>query len=226
MVAGVRKLKNIYQLLLKEYGEQGWWPVKGVYSPLFKKRKKTASEQFEICIGAILAQNTSWKNAEKALCNLRESGVLNQKSMKKLTQKELGTLIRSAGYYNLKAKKIMEFLKYSGEIEREKLLKIWGCGPETVDSILLYGYQIPVFIADAYARRIFVRLGIVKKNVKYEELREYVENAIEKDAEMLNEYHALLVTHAKKHCKTKPECISCPLRKMCKNKEIKNRKAN
>lgn len=131
-------LMEIYSKLLSEYGERGWWPLKGGYSPAFKRRKKTPAERFEVCVGAILTQNTAWKNVEKALSNLRGAGALSRKKMEKMGEGELAALIKPAGYYNLKARKLKEFLKYSGKIERGEMLKIWGCGPETIDSVLLY----------------------------------------------------------------------------------------
>ena len=217
------RVMEVYRILLGAYGEQGWWPVRGTYSASFKKRRRTPAERFEICVGAILAQNTSWKNAEKALDNLREVGALKRKTMEKLGQKELATLIRPAGYYNTKAKKLKEFLKYSGRISRAGLLGIWGCGPETVDSILLYAYGKPVFVVDAYARRIFSRLGLCrleKGGNSYGKLQEYFMESVPQDPEIFNEYHALIVGHAKKHCRAKPECSGCPLKKLCK-KELR-----
>jgi len=219
------EIRTIYEILLSAYGEQGWWPTKNTYSPSFKKRKRTPSERFEICVGAILAQNTSWKNAERALDNLREADVLAAKKMEKLSERELATLIRPAGYYNLKAKKLKEFLKYSGPISRDKLLEIWGCGPETVDSILLYAFNEPVFVVDAYARRIFSRVGLCSDKISYEKLQNlFIENLPE-DGELFNEYHALLVEHAKVHCKTKPICTGCCLETICKKKGIKRIKS-
>ena len=216
-----RKVLEIYKNLLATYGEQGWWPTKNTYSPSFKMRMRTPTERFEICVGAILAQNTSWKNAERALDNLREADVLAAKKMERLSEKELATLIRPAGYYNLKAKKLKEFLKYSGAINRDKMLEIWGCGPETVDSILLYAYNKPVFVVDAYARRIFSRIGVCSDKISYEKLQKLFEDNLPKDAVLFNEYHALLVKQAKVHCKTKPLCRGCCLNSLCKKKDIK-----
>ena len=218
-----RKVVQAYRALLKQYGEQGWWPVGGTYSSSFKKRKRTPAERFEICVGAILAQNTAWKNAEKALGNLREANALEPGRMGKMTQKELATLIRPAGYYNMKARKLKEFLKYSGRIAREGLLGVWGCGPETVDSILLYAYGEPVFVVDAYARRIFSRLGLCAENVPYGKLQQIFQESLPEDAALYNEYHALLVEHAKKHCRPTPLCSGCPLGRMCKTHKKKKR---
>jgi len=208
-------LTEIYELLLKEYGEQGWWPVNGTYSPSFKKRKRTEKERFEICIGAILAQNTSWKNVVQALGNLRNANALSREGVGKLTPKDLGTLIRPARYFNVKSRKIREFLKYSGRITREGLLSIWGLGPETVDSMLLYAYGKGVIPVDAYTERILYRVGICEKEISYEELQEVFYEELPRDAELFNECHALLVEHAQKHCKVKPVCKGCPLGEVC-----------
>ena len=209
-------VKDVYMVLLKEYGKQGWWPVKDVYSSSFKKRKRTPSEMFEIGVGAILAQNTSWENVKMALGNLREARALSREGMGKLTPKELATLIRPAGYYNMKARKLREYLKYSGRVTRERLLGIWGLGPETVDSILLYAYGRPVFVVDAYAKRMICRMGLCGEKATYSELQSFFEESLRKDAKLYNEYHALIVEHGKKHCRAKPVCEGCPLGKMCK----------
>jgi endonuclease III related protein len=222
------EIKAAYRLLLEEYGEQGWWPINKVYSPSFKKRKRTPPEQFEIAVGAILTQNTSWGNVEKALENLREAGALGQEGMGRLTPKELGTLIRPAGYFNIKAKKLREYLKYSGQITREGLLGVWGLGPETVDSILLYAYGKPVFVVDAYTKRILSRMGLCGKKAEYPEIQEMFHAELGKDAGIFNECHALIVRHAKEHCRVKPLCEGCPLEKLCKKNgsagKIGNRK--
>ncbi len=211
-----REVRDIYRLMLKSYGEQGWWPIKDVYSHSFKKRKKTPSERFEIAVGAILAQNTSWENVKKALGNLRNARALTRRGMGKLTPKELATLIRPAGYFNIKARKLREYLKYSGRVTREGLLGIWGLGPETVDSILLYAYGKPVFVVDAYAKRMLCRMGICKEKATYSEIQAFFESSLKKDAKLFNEYHALIVEHGKEHCRAKPVCEGCPLGKMCK----------
>ena len=210
--------KDIYRLLLKSYGEQGWWPVKDMYSSSFKKRKRTPSERFEIVVGAILAQNTSWENVKKALSNLRGAKALSREGMGKLTPKELATLIRPAGYFNMKERKLREYLKYSGRITREGLLGIWGLGPETVDSILLYAYGKPVFVVDAYAKRMLCRMGLCKEKATYSEIQSFFESSLRKDAKLFNEYHAIIVEHGKRHCRAKPLCRRCPLREICKKR--------
>jgi endonuclease-3 related protein len=214
-------LVRTYSKLLSEYGEQGWWPLKGGYSPAFRKRRKTPAEKFEISVGAILTQNTAWKNVEKALLNLREARALNRKRMEKMTEGEVAALIKPAGYYNLKARKLKEFLKYSGPIERNSMLKIWGCGPETIDSILLYAYDRPVFVVDAYTKRIFSRVGLCAEKAEYGKVQELFHKNLEKDAEIFNEYHALLVEHAKRHCRKTPVCAGCSIIKLCKKRKAK-----
>lgn len=217
-----RKLGEIYATLLHEYGERGWWPIGGRYDKGFKRRKKSAAEKLEISIGALLAQNTAWGNAQRAVMNLREAGLMDKKKLGEMREGEIAALIRPAGYYNLKARKIKEFLKYSGEMSREGLLSVWGCGEETADSILLYAYDIPVFVADAYSRRLFFRLGLCAEGATYGEVRELARSSLPSDSELLNECHALIVEHAKKHCRAKPDCPGCPLGGMCKGKGVKS----
>jgi endonuclease-3 related protein len=211
-----RTIREIYGLLLSEYGEQGWWPIGGRYSPEFKGRQKSPAEKFEICIGAILAQNTSWKNAEKAVLKLGGAGALERRRLSGMGEAKIAGLIRSAGYYNMKARKIREFLGYSGEASREGLLSVWGMGEETVDSILLYAYGVPLFVADAYSRRVFSRVGLCPEDVSYSDVQGLVHSAMPGDHRVFNEYHALIVEHAKRHCRAKPKCSGCPLGGICK----------
>ena len=200
----MNKLYSIYKELLRKYGKQNWWPT------------TTKNKQFEICVGAILTQNTSWKNVEKAIKNLVKNKALNKEKIKKLPAKKLAKLIRSSGYHNQKAKKLKEFVNFNKKPTRENLLEIWGLGPETVDSILLYSYNKPVFVIDAYTKRIFSRIGLCDEKTTYHELQELFHNNLPKKAKLYNEYHALIVEHAKQHCtKTKPKCGTCPLRKQC-----------
>ena len=224
-----KKITEIYKILLKKYDKQGWWPINNKYSPEYKKTEKTEKEKFEIIIGAILTQSTSWKSVEKALNNFRRIKSLNLKNIKKLSQGKLGELIKPAGYFNQKRKKINAFLNFlkkeknkdlNKEISREELLNIWGIGPETADSILLYAYNKPVFVVDAYTRRIFKRLGLIEEK-DYEKTREIFEKSFEEKKEkekiqIFNEYHALIVEHAKQYCRKKPLCKECPLKNMCK----------
>jgi len=204
-------MKEVYNILLKKYGLQGWWPLHGKHSG---NAPKNNDEQFEISLGAILTQNTNWNNVEKALKNLRPIKI---NRLDKIEEQKLAQLIKPSGYYNQKAKKIklfIKFLKEKKEINRENLLGIWGLGPETVDSILLYAYNKPYFVIDAYTKRIFSRLGYEFRT--YDEWQQFFHENVNK--KIYKEYHALLVEHAKKFCKTKPKCKECSLKELCKFK--------
>ena len=183
----MNKIQSFYENLLKEYGHQGWWPllccegcnptktgsVKG-YHPKDYSYPKTDNQRFEICIGAILTQNTSWVNVEKALINLKKLKAINAKALLELKDGDLKRAIKPAGYYNQKARKLKEFstfyLMLKGKTPlREELLGVWGIGPETADSILLYGYKVASFVIDAYTKRIFSNLGF--KENSYDSLK-------------------------------------------------------
>ena len=213
------KIEEIYETLLKAFKEQGWWPRfnlnenKFVYDKSFKNSKPSEEEAFIISISAILAQNTNWKNVEKTFVNLTNKSLLSKEALLKVDILELAELIKPSGYFNQKAKKIKKFLDFNEEIDRENLLKIWGVGEETADSILLYGYNKPIFVIDAYTRRIFKRIGFKFKN--YEELQELFHKNLPKASKLFNEYHALIVELAKRNCKKIPICSSCPLDKIC-----------
>jgi endonuclease-3 related protein len=194
---------EIYNKLLKEFGKQNWWP------------SKTRSK-FEICIGAILTQNTNWRNVEKAINNLIENNMLSKEAIKKANVNKLSALIKSSGYYKQKAKKLKAFVNFNGTITREDILSIWGIGPETADSMLLYAYNKQYFVVDAYTKRIFTRLGVLDGKEDYEEVRDIFESKLPKDVELYKEFHALIVTLGKKFCKKKPECNECPLNDDCK----------
>lgn len=207
---------DIFNLLLKEYGEQGWWPYNFIYSKDFKIRERKEEEKFEIIIGAILTQNTAWINVEKAFKSLKEKNALSRERLTELSNEEIALLIKPSGYNNQKARKIKEFLKFDKEINRDNLLNLWGFGPETADSVLLYAFNKPVFVIDTYTKRIFSRVGLCSKDVKYEDLQKLFHDNLSKDYKLFNEYHALIVEHAKQHCKSKPECSGCCLDKICK----------
>jgi endonuclease-3 related protein len=201
-------LLNIYQKLLKHFGSQDWWPMQRGFEP----------PEWEVCIGAVLTQNTNWGNVELALSNLKKAGLLSRKDIRKVPNKRLASLIRPAGYYNQKAKKLKilaGFLGKPAKVTRENLLGLWGLGPETVDSILLYAYGNPCFVVDAYTRRVFSRMGLDDKET-YEEWRNFFESQLPKDVSLYKEFHALIVELAKRHCKAKPLCENCPLTKECK----------
>jgi endonuclease-3 related protein len=241
-------LNQVYKFLKREYGPQGWWPlinhkgsnptktgaVKG-YHPRDYSIPRNDFERFEICVGAILTQNTAWPNVEKALMNLDKINALNAKAILKIDKEKLKEAIRPAGYFNQKAKKLRIFaefyLKLKGKTPtREELLSVWGVGKETADSILLYAYKEPIFVVDAYTRRIFSELGFFKKDADYDEIREMFEKELEKEFKAnkdkvndkmsrviaYQEFHALIVEHAKRHYSGKERGMKCPLRKIIK----------
>ncbi len=207
-----QQLFNIYKRLLSSFGEQKWWPGEG----------------FEIPIGAILTQQTSWTNVEKALANLKEQNVLSLKSLRGITIAELETLIRPSGYYRVKARRLknfIEFINQNSSPSREELLKINGLGQETTDSILLYWLNQPYFVIDTYTFRIFQRLGLYIENWNYSKMQKFFMNNLPKDVRLYNEYHALIVKQAKDICtKSKPKCNICSLSNICAyNRDSKSR---
>jgi endonuclease-3 related protein len=200
---------SIYTLLLKEFGPQGWWPVGGNYFP-------SEESGFEIILGTVLTQNTSWNNAATALENLRSRGLIDAKKIISLSKNELALWIKPSGYFNQKAgrlKKICEFyLSYSrsGRVpSRDQLLAIKGIGPETADSILLYAYHVPVFVVDAYTRRTFSRICQIDEKNTYSEIQDIFTRNLPRSEKLYNEYHALIVTHGKDICRKKPLCEDC-----------------
>lgn len=173
-----------------------------------------------------MTQNTSWTNVEKAIYNLNKAKFLSLENIHKAKQERLASLIRPSGYYNQKAKKLKAFAdflikNYGGSLRnlfrekrlREILLNVHGIGPETADSIILYAAEKPIFVIDAYTRRIFSRIGFNAK--AYDDWQKLFMKSLRKDREMFNEYHALIVEHAKRHCKKKPVCKGCPLSLLC-----------
>lgn len=208
------QLNNIYHKLNTAYGDLNWWP---------------AESPFEVAIGAILTQNTNWQNVEKAMGNLRTAGVLSLPKIATLDPAQLEQLIRPSGYFRQKTKRLQLFclhlLKHHGSIEvllqqpltaaRDELLRLKGIGPETADSILLYAGDHPSFVVDAYTRRIFSRLGLLDGPESYSDIRAlFMENLLPR-ASLFNQYHALIVEHAKRHCLAKPRCHACPLAADC-----------
>lgn len=201
-----------YKLLYDHFGPQDWWPGD---SPL------------EIMVGAVLTQNTNWSNVEKAIQNLKSEDLLNYQSLSHLTVDELAQLIRPAGYYNLKARRLKNLLEmvasiYEGELEllladelgavRENLLAVKGVGPETADSILLYACGHPVFVVDMYTHRVFSRHNMVEEETDYRTIQDLFVDHLPQDIHLYNEYHALIVRVASTFCKkTKPLCGDCPL---------------
>jgi endonuclease-3 related protein len=204
-------LQELYKRLIRRYGPQGWWP---------------GEDRFEIIVGAILTQNTNWSNVEKAIANLKAGGCLTPEALYALDIDSLASMIRPAGYFNIKAQRLRHFLDWlftrcggdldtaaqmSAQTLREALLSIKGIGPETADSICLYAFEKPVFVVDTYTARILARHGMLWPEAGYEEIREYFEGRLEKDIPLFNEFHALLVRLGKEHCKPTPLCQGCPL---------------
>lgn len=205
------QLKEIYDLLFKRFGPQDWWP---------------GDTPFEVIVGAILTQNTNWTNVEKAITNLKNAKLLSPDKLHRLDIKKLAELIRPAGYFNIKAKRLKNFLdwffeNYSGKIEnlenvptaelRQQLLSVKGIGPETADSILLYALNRPVFVVDAYTARICSRHHLIDEGADYHQIQETFESNLPPDIQLFNEYHALLVHLGKDFCKPTPKCEECPL---------------
>jgi len=181
-------------------------------------------------LGAILTQNTAWSNVEKSIRSLRAGGLLTLEALEKVSIRTLERAIRSSGFFKVKARRIKSFLRYleihhalrlasflkrPADRLRRELLAIHGIGPETADSIILYGAGKPVFVIDAYTRRIFRRLGLLNGNEDYETIRGFFEEKLPRRRALFNEFHALIVHHGKAHCRKKPLCVSCPVNDVC-----------
>jgi len=207
-------LSEIYQLLYDAFGPQHWWP---------------GETSFEIVTGAILTQNTNWTNVEKAIANLKSTDSLTPEVLFRIDISQLAELIRPAGYYNIKAKRLKSFINwlfenYDGEMSnlelvdtnqlRAELLAIKGIGRETADSILLYALGRPVFVVDAYTARITLRHELIEPGADYEQLRQLFESNLAEDVQLFNEYHALLVRAGKEFCSPKAKCSGCPLHEL------------
>jgi len=205
------KLALMYKKLYASFGPQHWWP---------------GETPFEVAVGAILTQNTSWSNVERAIANLKNNKVLNPKALHDMSQARLASLLRPAGYFNIKAKRLKNFIsflieEYHGSMSRmakedlryirEKLLSVNGIGPETADSIILYSLEKPVFVIDAYTKRVLSRHNILDHDASYDEFQGLFHSKLNKDIRFFNEYHALFVRLAKEYCRTKPLCSGCPL---------------
>lgn len=211
---------RIYELLLEYFGLQGWWPVNGRYDP--EKKSFSRSEKFEIMAGAILTQNTAWNNVERALANLRNTGFLTPEAIAAADLHKLEQLIRPSGFFKQKARRLQRFAEYIFKchpnfepMARTELLALDGIGPETADSIMLYVFDSPYFIADAYTRRFISRYGVLCCG-DYEAVRDYFEKRLPPNPKLFQEYHALIVALAKRFCRKKPDCFGCPLARSCK----------
>ena len=209
-----KKLLKLYKVLYKTFGPQHWWP---------------ARTRFEIIVGAILTQNTAWSNVRKAILNLDREKVLSPLSLKNIKKRRLAYLIRPSGYYNIKSDRLKGFVnflfkKYNGSLRkmfskdtnslRQELLQVKGLGKETVDSILLYAGKKPIFVVDAYTKRILSRHKIISDASGYDIVQQLFMKNLPSDESLFGEYHALLVKLAKDICKKIPKCSQCPVKRI------------
>ena len=208
-----KTLGSIFDVLFACYGPQHWWP---------------GDSPFEVMVGAVLTQNTAWSNVEKAIANLVAEDMLDPGKIVAVRKDYLARRLKPSGYFNIKADRLRHFCRWyldSGAYPalrkvptatlRNRLLSVHGIGPETADDILLYAFRRPVFVIDAYTRRLFSRLGLITGDEPYETLRLLLENTLGPDVELFNEYHALIVKHAKDICRTRPLCARCLLKPRC-----------
>jgi endonuclease-3 related protein len=202
----------MYRTMERALGPQGWWP---------------GQTRFEVIVGAILTQNTAWTNVARAIANLRRAHVLSPQALAALPTSRLARLVRSSGYYRTKARRVKRFLRflqarYRLDLSRmlaerpsslrKELLAVPGIGPETADSILLYAGNVPIFVVDAYTRRILQRHGLIRPDATYDAMQALFMGNLPPDASLYNEYHALLVAVGKDFCRPVPHCEDCPLR--------------
>jgi endonuclease-3 related protein len=217
----VTLLAEVYGRLRARFGEGRWWP---------------AETPFEVCLGAILTQRTSWRNVEKALDRLRRRGRLSYEGLRGIPPTRLGPWIRPAGFFRVKARRASAFVRfigreYAGRVEemsregvegaRRKLLEVPGIGPETADSILLYAAGLPVFVVDAYTRRVFSRLGVISGRESYDTIQQLFTLHIPESVALYNDYHAQIVALGKAFCRRRPLCPDCPLVDLCPKKGVK-----
>jgi endonuclease-3 related protein len=213
-----RRLMAIYRRLHAAHGPQYWWP---------------GDSAFEIMVGAVLTQNTAWTNVDKAIANLKAARALSPDAIARAPHRRLAAWLKPSGYFNIKAKRLRAFCQWlirnggtrrmarlPTETLRAELLHVHGIGPETADDILLYAFHRPVFVIDAYTRRIFQRLGLIQGDEDYEILRRLFEKSLATDAPLFNEYHALIVAHAKDVCRKRPACGACKLGSLCPAREL------
>lgn len=206
-------LQRIHDGLLAYYGRQGWWP---------------GETPFEVMIGAVLTQNTQWRNVERAISALRQAGLLVPSTLLNAPQQTVAELIRPSGYFNVKARRLQALVRFvdaEGGVEalagwetaalRQALLAVHGIGPETADDILLYAFSRPVFVIDAYTRRLMGRLTASAPGRDYEAWRAFFERHLPADSGLYNEFHALVVRHSQQHCSARPHCAGCPLLLRC-----------
>ncbi len=204
-------LMDIYRALRAKFGHRNWWP---------------GDSPFEVCVGAILTQNTAWKNVVKAIDNLKSAKALDPFKIHKMAQAELSELIRPAGYYNVKAKRLRNLInhiveRHDGNLDalfstpqealREELLSINGVGKETADSIILYAAGKPIFVVDAYTKRVLERHGLVDGNADYDSIQEFFHSNLPRDGALFNDFHAQFVAVGHHYCRRTPKCEACPL---------------
>ncbi len=203
-------LTEIYERLIEHYGNLNWWP---------------GNSRDEVIIGAILTQNTSWTQVEKAIHNLQDKNLLSLQEIYSADHNTIAELIKPSGFFTQKTgylKNTAEFFLQNDVMQlnnsefRKKLLSVKGIGQETADSILLYAFDIPFFVIDAYTKRIFSRLGFCNKSIKYNDLQTYFMQEINPEPKLYNNYHAMIVNLAKDNCRTKPVCENCCLKTRCK----------
>jgi len=212
--------KTIYRRLLRTRGPAGWWP---------------GETAFEVCIGAILVQNTAWPNADRALRSLRERGLLSYEGLKGMTAEEIAPVIRSCGTFNVKARRLAAFVdflgrRYEGRVGnmaregpwelRRQLLALPGIGRETADCIALYAAGHPLFVVDGYTRRVFSRLGLIRGDESYDEVQRFFMRRLPGDASLFNDYHAQIVGLAQQSCRARPRCTECPLDDLCPKRGV------
>ena len=221
------RLLDLFRRLSDAYGPQNWWP---------------ADDPFEVILGAILTQRTTWRNVERAIQGLRECGLLSVEAIGGAPVERVAESIRAAGFYNVKAKKLKTFAtclieRHEGDLSRllslptdglrEELLSLFGIGEETADAILVYAAERPSFVIDAYARRLLARLGWIDGGERYRDLRNLFLSALPGDVALLGEFHALIVRHGKAHCRSSPICQGCPIRSACvAGSVVRGREAN
>ncbi len=211
-------MNAIYKTLLDHYGHRDWWP---------------GDTAFEIIVGAILTQNTSWKNVERAIANLKTKKMLTIRGLTRAKDTEVAEAIRPSGYYNLKTRRLRSFLdflndRFRGNLRamfrrpldalREDVLSVNGIGPETADSILLYAGDLPVFVVDLYTKRVVTRHGWLPKEVDYQNMQEWFTRLLPQDVDLYKDFHAQLVAVGNEFCRATPKCEHCPLRKYLNRK--------
>jgi len=208
-----RRFREIYDALYAAHGPQRWWP---------------GDTAFEIMVGAVLTQNTAWINVERAIANLKQANALSPEAIVAAHPRRLAKWLKPSGYFNVKAKRLRAFCRWlidqggtaalarlPTDTLRARLLAVHGVGPETADDILLYAFERPVFVIDAYTRRIFQRLGAIRGDEDYETLRAVFEQALGPDTALYNEYHGLIVRQGKDICRTQPRCAQCAIAGAC-----------